>query len=95
MYPPWGFYTYKSYRNGYKNNFPIRHYGVFEYEDGSLGLHGCSAHEGWTNEVVGGIPEGQIERVEWWTSEQLEIIKKNNTPRAFLEPMGFMVFYPE
>lgn len=87
-YPPWGFYVIKD------THIPVRHYGVIEYADGTLGFHAHVAHPHWTEKVVGGIPEISLERVPWWTPEQLELLQKNDFPRAFLEPFGFMVFQP-
>ena len=86
MYPPWGFYVIKG------TDIPARHYGIIEYADSTLGFHACVAHQHWTEKVVGGIPEDRLERVSWWNEHQLERIKKNDFPRTFLEPFGFMVF---
>ncbi len=87
-YPPWGFYVLRD------TDIPVRHYGIIEYVDGTLGFHAHIAQSHWTTKVVGGIPEGRIERVPWWNEEQLQYIEKNDFPRAFLEPLGFMVFHP-
>lgn len=84
--PPWGFYVIKD------TNIPVRHYGIIEYADNTLGFHACIAHPNWTEKIVGGIPEDRLERVSWWNEEQLSLIKRNDFPRAFLEPLGFIVF---
>lgn len=69
-----------------------RLYGVTENKDGTCGYHACSAHLFWTNDVIGGISAEDLLPVEKWNEEQLQKIRMNNVPQAFLFPDGWIKF---
>jgi hypothetical protein len=82
-----GFYTDKETKTSV-----YRIYGVAEMEDGSITYHACSAHIGWTNDVIGGISADAILQVDKWSDVHLKKIRMNNAPQYFLLPSGWIQF---
>ena len=69
-----------------------RLYGITESEDGIFGYHACTAHLGWTNDIVGGLKAEDIVRVKKWSAKHLQTIRMNNVPERFLIPSGWIEF---
>lgn len=86
-YPMTGFYQYKS-----KVTYPIRIFGVMKYADGSLGVHAVTAHLGWCNIVIDGLPVSDIERVDAWSEGHMQFINTltEHQRLLFLNPNGWM-----
>lgn len=69
-----------------------RLYGVVELKDGSVGYHAVSAHLGWSNDVIGGIPAKGLLKVDEWSEDHLRKIRMTNCPGAYLIPSGWIAF---
>ena len=81
------FYTDKETQTGV-----YRLYGILEKEDGSVTYHACSAHLGWSNDVVGGILAETLLKVDEWSEDHLKKIRMTNVPAAYLIPSGWIMF---
>lgn len=88
--PMWAFYSGEANGNG-----GIRRvFGVFRTDDGGEHVHAVTAHIGWNNYIVGGVPVDEIKnnRIE---RVMVERVQMSPTPGLFIDPLGFVEFIRE
>lgn len=85
-HPMWGFYVNKC-----GARCPRRAYGVCIDAERRPRLHACTAHIGWTNDVVGGVPTDDVRMVDRWDDEAMSLIQLCNAPGVFVDPLGFLL----
>ncbi len=84
-YPPWAFYTDTD--NG---SMCRRIFGFMQIEGETCARAHCiTAHLGWINKVVGGVPVTELRAIERWSDEHKAKLRLNNAPGVFLDPLGF------
>lgn len=88
--PMWKFYVNADNRGP---TLPRRVYGVAvtpppEREERA---HAVTAHFGYVNDVVGGVPIEELKEVESWDHESLAVIDCTPHPELFLDPLGFLL----
>ena len=85
--PMWGFYAYANRPEA----SCLRVYGAMDSDE----MHAESAHLLFTNNVIGGVPRADLVRVDRWTDTQKTLLRLNNAPGWFLDPIAFMCWLNE
>ncbi len=98
-YPEYKFYTSKEFPKTCR-----RICGFGEREDGSIVAIACTAHFGWINQVIGGVPLEDLVAHDEWPADRKAFIEtalqfcrhdSETALNAFLRPEGFALLVDE
>ena len=98
-YPMYKFYTSKE-----SPTICLRVWGFGEKDDGSIAAFASTAHLGWINQVIGGVPLDDLVAHDAWPADRKAFIETalrfhesdpESALNAFLRPEGFILLVDE